>query len=225
MKRWSIWAVAAALLASAAAALLLRPTTQLDPYFSVEQLVPMQFGGWRVDPFVIPIAPSPDVQANLDKLYDQVLMRTYVNDQGQRIMLVIAYGGDQSDSLKAHRQEVCYQAQGFAIKSARNDVLRTDGGDVPIVRLHAQQGRRSEPVSYWFTMGDYVVMGRAERLATQVMYGLKGRIPDGMMVRVSNISGDLEASYAAHDEFLRTLLAMIGPKGRQRLAGLMQRAG
>lgn len=225
MTRWSIWGVAAALLVCAAASWFLRPTAQPDPDFSIEQLVPTQFAGWKVDPSIVPVAPSPDVQANLETLYDQILTRTYVNEKGQRIMLVIAYGGDQSDSLKAHRQEVCYQAQGFAIRSVRNDSLHADGGAVPVVRVHAQQGRRSEPISYWFTMGDYVVMGRAERLATQVMYGLRGRIPDGMLVRVSNISGDPETAYASHDEFLRALLATVGPNGRQRLAGLMERAG
>jgi len=220
VNRWSIWVVTAALLLCAAASVFLRPTAQPDPNFSVEKLVPLQFAGWKVDPDIIPIAPSPDVQANLDKLYDQMLARTYVNERGQRIMLVIAYGGDQSDSLKAHRQEVCYEAQGFAIRSMKNDSLHVDGGEVPIVRLHAQQGRRSEPVSYWFTMGDYVAMGRAERLARQVMYGFKGQVPDGMLVRVSNISADPAASYASHDEFLRALLSVIGPEGRQRLAGL-----
>lgn len=225
MTRWSIWAVAAALLLCAAASWFLRPTAEPDPNFNIEQLVPTQFAGWKIDPNVMPIAPSPDVQTNLDKLYDQILTRTYVNAQGKRIMLVIAYGGDQSDSLKAHRQEVCYQAQGFAIRSVRNDSLRAEGGDVPIVRVHAQQGRRSEPISYWFTMGDYVVMGRAERLVTQVMYGLKGRIPDGMLVRVSNVSGDTAESYLAHDDFLRALLTVVGPNGRQRLAGLIDRSG
>lgn len=225
MTRWSIWAVSAALVMCAAASAWLRPTAQLDPGFDLEQLVPTQFAGWQIDPGVIPVSPSPDVQANLDKLYDQILTRTYVNPQGQRIMLVIAYGGDQSDSLKAHRQEVCYQAQGFAIRSVRNDALQADGGTVPIVRLHAQLGRRSEPVSYWFTMGDTVAMGRAERLVTQIGYGLRGRIPDGMLVRVSNVSPDANASYAAHDEFLRALLTTVGASGRQRLAGLMERAG
>lgn len=224
MTRKSMWAVSVAMLACAAASVLLRPTTQ-PADFKLEQMVPTQFAGWKVDPDVIPVAPSPDVQTNLDNLYDQILTRTYVNEKGQRIMLVIAYGGDQSDSLKAHRQEVCYQAQGFAIRSVRNDSLRADGGEVPIVRVHAQQGRRSEPISYWFTMGDFVAMGRGERLATQVMYGFQGRIPDGMLVRVSNISGDPTASWVSHDDFLRSLLQVVGPNGRQRLAGLMQRDG
>ena len=225
MTRLSVWTVAAALLACAAASWFLRPTVQPDSSLDLEKMVPAQFAGWRIDPDIIPISPSPDVQANVDKYFDQTLTRTYVNAQGQRIMLVIAYGGDQSDGLKAHRQETCYSFQGFAIRSVHDDVLRADGGSVPLVRMHAQLGRRSEPVSYWFTIGDQVAMNRAVRVAAQIGYGLRGRVPDGFLVRVSNLSGDTTGSYAAHDEFLRALLANVGASGRQRLAGLTDRAG
>lgn len=215
----SLWLAGAAMLLCAVAANTLRPTSVSDPGFQLEQLIPTAFGDWKLDTSVVPIAPSPDVQASLDKIYDQILSRTYVNPRGERVMLVVAYGGEQSDSLKAHRQEVCYAAQGFSIAGMRDDSVHFDGADVPIVRMHAVRGRRSEPVSYWFTMGDKVAMGRAERLVTQVSYGLQGRIPDGLLMRVSNVSGDVAASYDTHDEFLRALMHAVDPKTRQRLAG------
>jgi EpsI family protein len=214
------WIAGVAMLCCAGLASAWRPVAIPNPDFQLEALIPAQFGNWRVDASVVPIAPTPDVQENLDKLYNQILSRAYVNERGERMMLVVAYGGDQSDSLKAHRQEVCYTAQGFAVRNVHRDQLSVQGSSVPLVRMHAQKDGRSEPVSYWFTMGDQVVIGRVDRLIAQIGYGLKGTIPDGLLVRVSNISKDVPASYAAQDDFMRALLSTLAPTDRQRIAGL-----
>ena len=87
----------------------------------------------------------------------------------------------------------------------------------------AVRGERSEPVTYWFTMGDRVVRGRFERLAVQLREGLAGRIPDGMLVRVSSISTDPSAAYAAQQSFVAALLASMPPAERARLAGAAAR--
>lgn len=209
-----------AMLACAALANSWQPVPVAPPESTFEAAIPAEFAGWRIDRSVIPIAPTPDVQANLDKLYGQIVSRAYVNERGQRMMLVVAYGGDQSDSLKAHRQEVCYAAQGFAIREVRRDRLALAGSEVPLVRVLAQKGNRSEPVSYWFTMGDRVVIDRADRLFAQVRHGLAGEIPDGVLVRVSSLSRDAQGSYAAQDEFMRSLLGAVSPDMRRRLSGV-----
>jgi EpsI family protein len=134
-------------------------------------------------------------------------------------MLTLAYGGDQSDALKAHRQEVCYAAQGFEIKALKHETLALAGRQIPITRMLAVQGLRSEPVTYWLTMGDRVVQGRLERLIVQLRYGLGGEIPDGIMVRVSNISGDPQAAYRAQEQFMRALLVGIRPADVPLLVG------
>jgi EpsI family protein len=190
-----------------------------DPGFDLERLVPRSFGDWRLDASIAPIPPSPDVQANLDKLYDQIVSRTYVNSRGERIMLSIAYGGDQSDSLKAHRQEVCYSAQGFNIVELLQGAVDVAGRHVPVARLLAVKGGRSEPVTYWFTMGDQVVMSRLGRLLAQLEYGLHGEIPDGMLVRISNLSADSRGSYAEHAVFLNAMLGALDPSTLVRMAG------
>ena len=213
------WIAGIAMLCCAALASAWRPVAVANPGFQLEALIPAQFGAWRVDAGVIPIAPTPDVQQNLDKLYGQIVSRAYVNDRGERMMLVVAYGGDQSDSLKAHRQEVCYTAQGFTVRDVHQDTLNASGASVPLVRMHAQKDDRSEPVSYWFTMGDRVVIGRLDRLIAQIGYGLVGQIPDGLLVRVSSISKDAPASFAAQDEFLRGLLGAVSAPVRHQLAG------
>jgi EpsI family protein len=182
-------------------------------------MVPRAFGDWSIDPEIVPVPPTADVKAKLDRIYSQTVSRTYVNAAGDHMMLTVAYGGDQSDALKAHRQEVCYTAQGFTIHDLHGGELAAQGGSIPVTRMLATRAERSEPVTYWFTMGDRVVRGRFERLAMQLREGLKGRIPDGMLVRVSSISTDPQAAYAAQQAFVAALLASMPPAERTRLAG------
>lgn len=203
---------------TAAAAPFLRPvpvSTSID----LESMIPTAFGGWRIDAEDVPVAPSPDVAANLSRLYRQIVSRTYVNSAGERVMLMVAYGGDQSDALKAHRQEACYAAQGFAIHDLSHGRVSVAGREVPVTRMHAVRGERSEPVTYWFTMGDRVVLGRAERLEVQLRNGLAGRIPDGMLVRVSNLTGDARGAYATHQSFVAAMVAALAPADATRFIG------
>jgi EpsI family protein len=204
--------------AAAAAAPALRPVASAQAV-DLERLIPARFGDWSVDAEEAPEAIAPDVQANLDRLYGQVLARTYVNSRGDRIMLTVAHGGDQSDALKAHRQEVCYRAQGFEIRGLEHQRFEVAGRDIPVTRMLAVRGERSEPVTYWFTMGDRVVLGRLERLGVQLRNGLAGRIPDGMLVRVSSISGDPRAAFAVQDAFLGAIVAAVAPADASRLVG------
>jgi EpsI family protein len=217
------WMWVGAVLMALAAALtqFAQPVPVAKPGLLADAL-PQSFGGWRIDPNTQPVAPTPDVQQNLDRIYDEIVSRTYIDAAGRRVMLILAYGGDQSDSMKAHRQEVCYTAQGFQVTGVRNDTLTlADGRRSPLVRMHAVKGDRSEPVSYWFTMGEYVVLGRIERLIAQVRYGLAGELPDGMLVRVSTVDAQPEVGYAVQDDFTRALLAAL-PVQTQRRFGVVQ---
>ena len=81
----------------------------------LEIMIPTRFGDWRIDKSIIPLQVDAETQAMLDKIYNQTLSRTYVNSLGERIMLSVAYGGDQSDNLAVHKPEVCYYAQGFEV--------------------------------------------------------------------------------------------------------------
>jgi EpsI family protein len=207
------------MIGAAAAAPAMKPVRAEGAAIDLERIVPAAFGDWRIDPEVVPVAPSPDVQAKLDRIYRQVTSRTYVNAGGERMMLTIAYGGDQSDALKAHRQEVCYAAQGFRIDSLGHGTLDATGRTIPVTRMLAVRGERSEPVTYWFTMGDRVVLGRFERLRAQLAAGLAGRIPDGMLVRISSISDDAGRAYAAQQAFAGELFAAMPRADAARFIG------
>ncbi|HSS27584.1 MAG TPA: EpsI family protein, partial [Usitatibacter sp.] len=214
-------AIAAVLLMSVAAlaAPALKPVHAEGAAPNLESLVPASFGDWSIDPTVVPVAPSAEVQAKLDRIYGATLSRTYVSSAGERMMLVVAYGGDQSDALKAHRQEVCYTAQGFSVSGIEQGRLQAAGRNISVTRMQAVLGDRSEPVTYWFTMGDRVVRGRLERLGMELASGMRGVVPDGMLVRVSSLSSDPPAAYAAQQRFIGELLGAVPAETATRLAG------
>jgi EpsI family protein len=217
------WAIAVALVAAAAVAAGLKPTHRLaeeGPRVDLERLIPGQFAGWRAGEGMTVVEARPDVQAKLDRLYDQVLSRTYVDGANRRVMLSIAYGGDQrNDRVQAHRPEYCYAAQGFAVRPVRDEALAVATGSLPVRRLVAQRQARHEPITYWITIGDRPLLPGLDRKLAQLRFGLTGTIPDGMLVRVSSLDGDAQAGYALQDEFIRALLGSLRADGRARLFG------
>jgi EpsI family protein len=192
-----------------------------EPTFVLEQLVPASFPGWRVMQQGSAQVVNPQTQQQLDKLYSQQLTRTYVSNDGYVIMLSIAYGNDQRSDLELHRPHVCYPAQGFTIAERRRAAISTSGGKVNVERLEAQQGTRVEPITYWVRIGqqnitDVSLFGR--RLE-DLHFALQGRVPDGLLFRVSSIDVQRERAFARQDQFVSELLAAVGPAGRSNLVG------
>ncbi len=214
--------LAALMFVASGLAVALRPTARLadqGPTISLETMVPTEIGQWRVDSGVVPLAPNPQQQALLNKLYNQTLSRTYIDPKGYRVMLSIAYGGDQSDAMQVHKPEVCYTAQGFQVRKDQRGELAMPGGSLPVKRLLAVQGLRSEPITYWVTVGDRATPVGFQHKLAQLAYGLTGKVPDGMLVRVSSIDTDEQRAYGLLDAFLKDMLAAMTPADRARIAG------
>jgi N-acetylglucosaminyldiphosphoundecaprenol N-acetyl-beta-D-mannosaminyltransferase len=215
--------LAAVMCTTSIGAIVARPGTkagQTGPAVQLESMVPKQFDGWREDPQAISRVVNPQAKELLDKLYRQILTRTYVNAEGYRIMLTIAYGDDQRGDLQAHKPEVCYPAQGFTLQSLTSAVLTTDFGIIPATRLLATMGPRKEPVTYWFTVGDSAVQSALQKRVVEFRYGLTGQIPDGMLFRVSSIDDDSSRAYGFQEQFVVRLLESVSPTDRIRLSGL-----
>jgi EpsI family protein len=187
---------------------------------NLETLFPKQFGTWRIDTSMPMILPSPDTQALLNSIYNQTLTRTYVNAEGNRIMLSVAYGGDQSDGTRAHLPEVCYPAQGFQITSNLTSHLNLAGREVATRQLMAIQGLRNEPITYWLVVGDQVTVSRTDQKLAQFRLGLKGLIPDGMLVRVSSIDPDMAHGYQVQKGFLTDMAATFPEPAKDRVFGV-----
>ncbi len=199
-----------------------RPTERLAdrrPKVDLETLFPRQFAGWRVDDNVPVQLVAPDTAALLSKIYSQTLSRAYVDAKGHRVMLSVAYGGDQSDATRAHRPEVCYPAQGFQVSSMTQGQLHLGGDDIKVRRLVAQQGARVEPITYWIVVGDRVVVSGTEQKLAQLSYSTRGVVPDGMLVRVSTIDRDGDKAFRLHDEFTNAMVAAIPEVSRPQVVG------
>ncbi len=225
VSRLRIAVVLAALMCSASVIMAIAPQPKAHvqkqaPGILLEQAVPQQFGDWRLEPAQSLLVVNPQTQQLLDKLYGQVLTRTYVNPQGYRIMLSVAYGSHQRGALQAHKPEVCYPAQGFSLLHSESTEIGTPYGAIPGRRMNTQLGTRIEPVTYWFTLGDQAVRSRFEQRMAEIRSTLTGQIPDGLLFRVSSIDANSKRAYAEHDRFVNDLLAATASADRVRLSGL-----
>ncbi len=187
---------------------------------SLDMLFPESFGDWRVDPNIIPVEPPAELRKTIEESYDQTLSRTYINSRGYHVMLSVAYGGRRNQGMDIHRPEICYPAQGFAVRRDTREVpLDVGDGALPVKRLVAGSGARNEPISYWLVIGRSVAsFGFGHRLAL-MKYGLTGHVPDGMLVRVSSIDDDEPQAFVQQDQFLRAMLVALSPDFRQRILG------
>lgn len=212
----------ALMLASAALAWALRPHISManqQTKVELATLVPTRFGDWQELTQSTGQIVNPQQTAELEKLYSQTLSRTYVHTTGRKIMLSLAYGGDQSHDNQIHKPEVCYPAQGFRIISRSKNQISSISGDIPVMRLVTQLGPRSEPVTYWIRVGDNLVRGAIEQNLARVGYGLKGQIPDGILFRVSEISLDVDKSFALQELFVSELLQAMPADTRKVFVG------
>lgn len=227
MKDWinKGFIVAIAMLVAAGLAVAAKPRAKAadqGPQINLEKMVPEAFAEWKLDETVVPIQPAADVQAQINRIYNQTLARTYIDGQGRRVMLSIAYGGDQTDSLAVHLPEGCYKGQGFDILSKQELTMSLGNEQVPIVRLLAQHGRRVEPITYWLLIGQSYARNRTERKLAQLKSSLTGRIPEGILVRVSSIGGESsDLQYRIHESFIRAMLSSLSPADRKRLIGTL----
>jgi len=225
MNRDTLRATVLALVMAAACALAvaITPRTFLADLNSRQRLadiIPTSFAGWQIDNTIVPIPPSPDLQKVLDATYDETVALTFRNAAGDRIMLSLAYGRNQHKGMITHRPEICYPAQGFKLTTDVSDAtLAIKGKSLPVKRVVAEMGPRIEPITYWVMVGDEITQFGYPHRWVAIRYGLKGQIPDGVLVRVSSISANNAKAYELQDGFIQQLIAALTPDQRRRLLG------
>lgn len=210
------------MLVAAAAAAFMRPTISLAaqrPPIELDTMIPTRFGEWREQANVAVQIVDPEQQATIDRIYSKTISRNYVNADGYRIMLVIAYGKDQSDALSLHKPEVCYPAQGFKLLEQHDQQLALPDRTIDARRLVTHLGQRFEPVTYWTVIGDHVTRGGSDKKLAEMRYGLTGTVPDGMLVRISSIDRDTPQAHRIQTEFASALVGSIAPEHRARFSG------
>jgi EpsI family protein len=226
MTNWRYLVTGAVMVLASGLAFALHPIPAVEiGAVNLERQVPSSFGRWKeVKTAFVPMDLSPrEGETNMDMPYDQTLMRTYVRDDGNVVMLALAYGRVLRQEVKIHRPELCYVAQGFAIRGKEaTSVDLGNGSAVPAYRLLTGNDNRTEPVTYWIRIGDKISMNAWQTRSEILRDGIRGRIPDGILVRVSQALTPTvapEASYEIEGQFLRDLYSSLDAVGKRILIG------
>lgn len=211
----------ACLLAVVCSIILVPRLVEVSGESSLEDLVPRKFGEWTTlaNPYAqVSLATGQDAQLNLP--YDQTVTRTYVNRQGQHVMLALAWGKQQRQEVKIHRPDLCYVAQGYKVSSLIPVTFGALTSYAPVVkgkRMIVNSGRDVEAVSYWIRIGSLYSENAFETRTHIFFEGLAGRIPDGVLVRASQKIAhekDAEQAFLILEQFLSELLAATPENAR-----------
>lgn len=210
-----------ACVASAASAAWLRPRDQLTLLgkAKLESITPTKFGEWK-EAHVGQVVQPREEGTLAAKLYSQILGRVYENGRtGEAVMLAIAYGDTQSDLLQLHRPETCYPAFGFQLSQFQQAFISLPGGTrIPSRTVLASSDTRTERVTYWTRIGEYLPTSQSEQRVHKLRTALAGFIPDGILVRCSSLT-DGPSNIELNKRFLADLVLAVAPEHRAAFVG------
>lgn len=197
-----------------------RQRVRLMPSGKLEDIIPNRMPGFREytgGPMIAPVTPN----SLADRLYSATVMRTFLPQSENRppVMLLAAYGGEQSDLLQLHRPEACYPAVGAAIVDHRPGVVRLGTGTVPATYLAAQIGDYVEDIVYFTRLGEALPRSAGEQRNDRLRQAMQGVVGDGILVRASSVRafGRPEWPYLA--SFLTNLLLTVRPSALPGFVG------
>lgn len=198
-------------------ALALKPGKQYATAPSnLENSIPKQFGEWALSQDEnLQVSLSNDNNNLQNLIYDDILMRTYIDKQGIKIMLALAYAKEQRQDVKVHQPDICYPAQGYQMLSSQNTTfeLTTPSHQVIGKRQVYESSNGREAVSYWIRIGDQTLLSGLQMRYKIIKDGLiENRYDDGILVRVSSRvseNEDLNSVFALHSRFFDDLTKSI----------------
>jgi EpsI family protein len=205
--------------------IFLKPTKKMSEqnnHIQYEKVIPIKFADWSVDVADSTLLVDPEVDKTVKSVYSQVVSRVYTNANKKRIMFTVAYGGDQDEVMQVHKPEVCYTAQGFTVTNNSLTKIPTNKGTIIANRILARQAERTEPVTYWITIGNSIALNGLSWRWQRIKYGLTGSLPDGLLFRVSSIGNEVDEEYTLQEQFIKDLLASLPPADVAKLAGSLQ---
>ena len=184
----------------------------------LDKIVPLRVGDWTFDTTSGLVLPPPDQLARL--LYDQQVARSYTSPDQLPVMLLLAYGSSQSGMLQIHRPEICYPASGFKLTETQVTAIPLASGHaLPSRSFTANSDTRVEQVLYWTRIGELVPTGWWTQRLAVVRSNLHGRIPDGLLVRLSTVSSDAAQADATLKKFAGAMLDAMPLATRRMLIG------
>lgn len=209
----------AAMLGAAAVGAALRPREVLavGEQLDLHAAIPSQLGTWMEDTASSAFIRPADDETR--RIYQQLLERVYVNAQGQRVMLSLAYGRSQVTDLELHWPEVCYRYAGFDVTSPQPVVMSAGAGGLPATRMVASLPGRPEPITYWAVLGGRRAGNATDFRLMKIEAAMRREVHDGLLVRVSSIDPKSDQAFALHETFVAALLQAVPPEIRARIAG------
>jgi len=191
-------------LAALASAALRPPTTPPSDAPDLQSMLPGDFGEWRRVAVSEAVLPA---EAELGP-GEAVAYGAYKDGFGRVVTLVAAYGPPLGDSVRLHRPEKCYSAQGYEILERKETPLEILGRTVPVIELATKGPSRDEAVSYWLREG----RGFSLRSSDNAWRRLKGASgpTDSALVRISS-PGLLSENADLHRRFLLSFSQALNP--------------
>jgi EpsI family protein len=211
--------IAAALTGTAVLSALVRPRADTGglPASTFGRLFPTAFGSWRVDQRSAAFVRTVDPQGRLANVYDRLIERNFVDDDGYHVMLSVAYNAhafDGSSALQVHRPEVCYRSAGYQIGDPTEAALNLTDRTVAVTRVLARLQGRAEPITYWILVGGRAISEHGQMRKRRILAALRRQPLDSMLVRVSSIDRDTAFAYRKQAAFADELATVLAPPDR-----------
>src|SRR3546814_524945 len=203
----------------AASALVPRTVMASHRDVTLDKAIPKTIGPWQQIEAVGNVLPQ-DEDSLSAQLYSQLVSRVYAGSGRDAVMMVIAYGDSQSDTLQLHRPEVCYEAAGFRI--TRSEPVAFDAGlRAPLTGRYvvAEAAYRKEAILYWTRIGDALPVSRLDQQMSKLEAALDGVVPDGTLSRLSVLVESNQPMPESLPEFARLLLKQLSRPAREALVG------
>lgn len=201
----------AAMLATSGIAFARQPTVHNPVVKSdeFEKWVPEAFGQWSMVASSGVVLPAPDALS--DRLYDNLVTRVY-NSPDAAVMMLLAYNNQQDGMLQVHRPEICYPVGGYKLTETEPTSVPALGREVPANIFTATGSDRTEQVIYFTRLGDAYPRSWAEQRLAVIGENLAGRVPDGIMLRVSLIGTDRAAAVGILRNFIEDFSTDAAPR-------------
>ena len=204
--------------AAAAAALDWRETVVKPVSFDIGEGLPERLGDRSALQGQGLVRPAEDAEEK--SIYDQEVSRVYAGADVPPIMLMIAYGSTQSETLQLHRPEFCYPASGFEISETIASPQPVGSGQtIPANFFTGVRDERIEHVLYWTRLGRHFPDSWIGQHIARMQNSLRGIVPDGVLVRASLIGDDSAEAHTTLKQFLQQLTAGASPRVQKVLTG------
>ena len=130
--------------------------------------------------------------------------------------MLMVYNNRQDGMLQVHRPEVCYPVGGYMLSPTLPIVVGAPELAIPANFFTATGPDRIEQVLYFTRLGSAYPRSWAEQRIAVIEENIAGRIPDGIMLRVSVLNPRANAALDTLQSFVRDFLNTV-PSKLQRL--------